>query len=101
MADKKKTNPVVNYFKEVKGEMKKVAWPTFKQVRNNTFIVIVAILVVGLFIAALDFGFSKGFEFLMGGKTEQVETTDDIILDNVELDGEAVELDVEGESDAE
>ncbi len=105
MADKKKTNPIVNYFKEVKGEMKKVAWPTFKQVRNNTFIVIVCIVVVGLFIALLDFGFGKGFELIMGedAATEQVETPSDIVIDDVQLDGEAVEVEVPdaGENDGE
>ena len=59
---KKKTNPVVSYFKDVKGEMKKVAWPTFKQIKNNTAIVIVSVVIVGLVIALLDFGFGKDFE---------------------------------------
>lgn len=46
-----------SYFRELKSELKKVVWPSFKQVRNNTGIVIAAIIAVGAFIAVLDFGF--------------------------------------------
>lgn len=45
------------YFRNIKSEMKKVTWPTFKQVRNNTGIVIGAVIVIGAFIALLDFAF--------------------------------------------
>ena len=33
------------YFRELKSEIKKVTWPTFKQVRNNTGIVIAVVAV--------------------------------------------------------
>lgn len=46
-----------NYFRELKSELKKVVWPSAKQVRNNTSIVITAIIFVGAFVALLDFGF--------------------------------------------
>ncbi len=46
-----------SYFRELKSETKKVSWPSFKQVRNNTGIVIVAVILIGAFIALLDFGF--------------------------------------------
>lgn len=45
------------YFRELKSELKKVAWPSFKQVRNNTSVVITAIILVGVFVALLDLGF--------------------------------------------
>lgn len=45
---------VVRFFKEVKGEMKKVMWPTWKQTVNNTMIVIAVILIVGVFLAIID-----------------------------------------------
>ena len=50
-----------SYFRELKSETKKVSWPNFKQVRNNTGIVIIAVILIGAFIALLDFG----FEFLV------------------------------------
>ncbi len=48
-----------SYFRELKSETKKVSWPSFKQVRNNTGIVIVAVVIIGAFIALLDLGFES------------------------------------------
>ena len=45
------------YFRDLKSEIKKVSWPTFKQVRNNTGIVIGAVLAIGIFLALLDLAF--------------------------------------------
>ena len=41
-------------FRDMKGEMKKVVWPTKKQIINNTLIVLAFVAVSGLFIAGLD-----------------------------------------------
>ena len=46
-----------SYFRELKSELKKVSWPSFKQVRNNTGIVLTAIIMIGVFVALLDLGF--------------------------------------------
>ena len=48
---------IAAYFREMKTELKKVVWPTFKQVRNNTGVVITALILVGVIIAVLDFLF--------------------------------------------
>jgi len=45
------------YFRDLKSEIKKVTWPTFKQVRNNTGIVIATVLGIGIFLALLDLAF--------------------------------------------
>lgn len=50
----KKENPAIKYFKGVRSEFKKVTWPTVKQLKNNTTTVILAVIVVGIFIFALD-----------------------------------------------
>ncbi len=57
MAEKKQ-NGIAKYFKGVKSEFKKVTWPSFKQIVNNTGTVIAAVIVVGLFIFVLDYAFS-------------------------------------------
>lgn len=41
-------------FKATKSELKKVVWPTKKQLLNNTGIVIAALIIVGLIIFGLD-----------------------------------------------
>lgn len=49
---------VSKWFRELSSEAKKVIWPTWKQVLNNTIIVIVCILFVGLFVWVLDAAFA-------------------------------------------
>ena len=47
------------FFRDVVAEMKKIVWPTKKQVLNNTLIVIAVVIIAGLLIFGLDtlFGF--------------------------------------------
>ncbi len=42
------------WFREMRSELKKVAWPTKKQVLQNTLIVLLCVLVVGVFIWIFD-----------------------------------------------
>ena len=42
------------WFKELKSELKKVQWPTKKQTINNTVIVIVCCIIVGICIWVFD-----------------------------------------------
>ena len=52
------------FFKDYKGELKKITWPTPKQTAKNTGIVLAAMVVIGLFVILLDFAFSKVIELL-------------------------------------
>ncbi|MDR0325565.1 MAG: preprotein translocase subunit SecE [Oscillospiraceae bacterium] len=45
---------IARWFRETKSELKKVVWPTRKQLANNTAIVLVSVIVVGAVISALD-----------------------------------------------
>ena len=61
MAEAKKENwfkrtwgKVAKYFRELKSELKKVVWPTPKQLLKNTLVVIACVLVVGVFIWTFD-----------------------------------------------
>ena len=42
------------WFREMRAELKKVVWPTKKQVLQNTVVVLIAVLVVGAFIWIFD-----------------------------------------------
>lgn len=65
-AQKKKSgNKIVRFFKELKSEMKKVVWPSKKQVIKNTLIVIASVIIIGIVIWALDMIFSFGLEQLV------------------------------------
>ena len=45
------------FFKDFKAELKRVVWPTPKQLANSTVAVIVIVLVIGIIVFALDMGF--------------------------------------------
>ena len=45
---------VTKFVKDLKSEAKKVVWPTPKQVINNTWAVIISIIIVGIFVGGLD-----------------------------------------------
>ena len=49
-----------HFFKDFKAELKRVVWPTPKQLVNNTIAVVTIVLVIGLVVFLLD----MGFEFL-------------------------------------
>ncbi len=49
----------LEFIREVKVELKKVTWPTQKQVTGTTAIVIVFIFIVAAFLGFFDFGLSK------------------------------------------
>ena len=41
-------------FRDMKGEMKKVVWPSKKQIINNTLVVLAAVAISSIFIGGLD-----------------------------------------------
>ena len=61
--DNKKNNKNAStkksFFKEFRAEMKKVTWPTLKQVINNTTAVVVIVLIFAFIIFVLDFAFDN------------------------------------------
>ncbi len=51
-------------FKSYVGEIKKITWPTYKQTANNTVIVITTMIVMAVFVMALDTVFQYLIELL-------------------------------------
>ncbi len=45
---------MASFFRETKSELKKVVWPSWKQVVNNTLVVIVVMLIFAVFVGAVD-----------------------------------------------
>ena len=56
---------IAKYFRELRSELKKVSWPTPKQVLKNTLIVAICVLVVGVFIWLFDFVARVGIDALI------------------------------------
>ncbi len=53
------------FLRDVKGEIKKVVWPTPKSVFKNTGVVLATIIVMGLFIFCLDTVFINLLKLVM------------------------------------
>ena len=51
---------------ELKGECKKIVWPTRKQTVNNTVVVLATCVIIGVFIWVLDAVFQLGISALVG-----------------------------------
>ncbi len=56
---------IAKWFREMRSELKKVVWPTPKQVVNNTLIVIAAVLLMGVIIFCFDFLFTQLVQILI------------------------------------
>lgn len=57
---------VIAFFRDYKGEVKKIVWPGFRDVLKNTLIVLIMCLLVGILIWAEDFGLGKLLELILG-----------------------------------
>src|SRR4051812_27224597 len=58
-----RTRPAA-FVREVRSELKKVSWPTREETIRYSIIVFVAIVILGLFIFAVDLGFGQLTQFL-------------------------------------
>ncbi|MBQ9413772.1 MAG: preprotein translocase subunit SecE [Clostridia bacterium] len=47
---------IAKYFRDTKGEFKKIVWPTFPSVVRNTLVTLALCLVLGVLIIAVDSG---------------------------------------------
>ena len=64
---KKKRTPIRQFLKEVRNELKKVAWPSRNEVVTYTVVVLVSTVFVTLFVFGLDYGFAKAVLKVFGG----------------------------------
>ncbi len=55
----KKTNPIIQYLKETRAELRKVTWPTKDETINLTIVVLVVTIGMAAFLGVLDYIFSK------------------------------------------
>ncbi|MDW7667292.1 MAG: preprotein translocase subunit SecE [Bacillota bacterium] len=53
----KKENKLLSFFKGAKSELKKVSWPTKKELANMTVVVLVVVAIMTVLIWGLDFMF--------------------------------------------
>ena len=100
--EKNKENKVKkHFFKDFKAELKKVLWPTPKQLVNNTIAVVVIVAIVGAIVFALDavfeainkYGISNLQSYVVEqfgedeeGTSEENNETEDTTSENTDTD---------------
>lgn len=65
------------FFKDFKGECKKIDWPDAQTILKSTAVVLLVVAIVSVFVFALDFGLKEGIEqlkLLASGETSEVVT---------------------------
>ena len=60
---REKTSPAT-FLREVRGELRRVAWPTRPEVVNYTTIVLITLAILMAFVFVVDFSFAKSVLFL-------------------------------------
>jgi len=58
-------NAVARYFRETRGELRKVTWPTREESQRLTAIVLGVTAVMAIFLGLLDLLFSRSFQALV------------------------------------
>jgi len=58
-------NKINNFIKEAIAELKKVIWPTKKDLKNSTIVVISTIVIASIFIGLIDIFFTKVLTMFM------------------------------------
>ena len=69
MAEKdksKKQNPILAFFRETAGELRKVSWPTRREVTQLTLIVLAVMVVMGAILGVTDGGARLILDFILG-----------------------------------
>ena len=83
---KEKENKVKNenkhFMKDVRAELKKVVWPTSKQMVSNVTAVIVIVLVTVAIVFCLDFVFGAMNKYGVDRLKEQVQKSQSQTIDN-------------------
>jgi preprotein translocase subunit SecE len=54
------------FFREIISELRKVIWPTRRELLTYTAVVIVFVTIITTIVALLDYGFAKGILFSFG-----------------------------------
>lgn len=80
-----------HFFKDFKAELKKVIWPTPKQLVNNTVAVITIVLITAAIVFVLDVVFEKMNTYGINKLKEVVDSADEDLTNEVltDMDTEA------------
>jgi preprotein translocase subunit SecE len=62
----KREGRIKRFFRETSGELRRVSWPTWPEARRMTFIVIVVLIAMAIFLGLVDLGASRLLALVVG-----------------------------------
>jgi preprotein translocase subunit SecE len=62
----KKQNALQRYFNETTGELRKVSWPSWAEARQLTFLVIIVMIGMGIFLGLVDLAANRLLNLALG-----------------------------------
>lgn len=74
-------NTIKKFFKDFKGESKKIVWPDGKTVLKSSIVVIVVVAIVSLIVFGIDMGLAKIIEGLQTLATGGAEATTEAVTE--------------------
>ncbi len=77
-ANKKQSKDKKHFMKDFKAELKRVIWPTPKQLLNNTVAGITIVLITAIIVFVLDFAFEKMNEYGIEKIKSVVDTSNSV-----------------------
>ena len=90
--NKKQNKEKKHFMKDFKAELKRVIWPTPKQLLNNTVAVITIVLITAAIVFVLDFAFESMNKYGINKLKEVVDTSNSVVTnDAAYLDDAVVE----------
>lgn len=101
MAKDTKNNKVKNekerktFLKDFKAELKKVTWPTAKQLAVKTVTVIAVVIIIAAIVFVLDIGFEKGYEFVITKTSNAIQKDENKNVTSNETTGNETEIHTE------
>ena len=106
-AKKENSKNKKSFFKDFKAELKKVSWPTPKQLVNNTVAVITIVLITAVIVFVLDIvfetlnkqGIDKVRDLVVTDETTNETTDDSEATDDSETDGTTENTEATDESE--
>ncbi len=80
-----------SFFKDFKAELKKVIWPTPKQLVNNTAAVVVIVIITAAIVFALDFAFEALNKYGINPIKSKVRGTNTVVIEQNVNEGSSEE----------
>lgn len=100
MAKDEKQKKQKHFFKDFKAELKKVIWPTPKQVVNSTIAVITIVIITAAIVFALDLAFDLFNNYGINKFKERIQNTEDnTVTGENETDNNGIDEDADSNNE--